>query len=211
LGATEPAFTERHAYVPNSPYSASKASSDHLVRAYHHTFGLPTLTTNCSNNYGPYQYPEKLIPLTITKALGGQPIPIYGDGQQIRDWLYVGDHCSAVRRVLEAGVPGEVYNIGGLNERTNIQIIDKICDLLSSKIKNLSETNLRQLKTFVADRPGHDRRYAINAEKIQTELDWKPSETFETGIEKTIDWYLENADWLERLTKPSQAPEVKTA
>ena len=211
LGAEEPAFTERHAYEPNSPYSASKASSDHLVRAYHHTYGLPTLTTNCSNNYGPYQYPEKLIPLTITKALSAQSIPIYGDGQQIRDWLYVGDHCGAVRCVLEAGVPGEVYNIGGLNERTNIQIIDKICDLLSSKINNVSETNLRQLKTFVADRPGHDRRYAINAEKIQTELGWTPSETFETGIEKTVDWYLGNADWLERLTKPSQSQEVKTA
>jgi len=211
LGTAEPAFTERHPYEPNSPYSASKASSDHLVRAYHHTYGLPTLTTNCSNNYGPYQYPEKLIPLTITKALGGQPIPIYGDGQQIRDWLYVGDHCSAVRRVLEAGVPGEVYNIGGLNERTNVQIIDKICDLLSSKIKNGSGTDMLHLKTFVADRPGHDRRYAINAEKIQMELGWAPRETFETGIEKTIDWYVENADWLERLTKPSQAPEVKTA
>ena len=211
LGAEEPAFTERHAYEPNSPYSASKASSDHLVRAYHHTYGLPTLTTNCSNNYGPYQYPEKLIPLTITKALSAQSIPIYGDGQQIRDWLYVGDHCGAVRCVLEAGVPGEVYNIGGLNERTNIQIIDKICDLLSSKINNVSETNLRQLKTFVADRPGHDRRYAINAEKIQTQLGWTPSETFETGIEKTVDWYLGNADWLERLTKPSQSQEVKTA
>lgn len=211
LGAKEPAFTERHPYEPNSPYSASKASSDHLVRAYHHTSGLPTLTTNCSNNYGPYQYPEKLIPLTITKALSGQPIPIYGDGQQIRDWLYVGDHCCAVRRVLEAGIPGEVYNIGGLNERTNIQIIDKVCDLLSSKTKNVSETNLRKLKTFVADRPGHDRRYAINAEKIQMELGWAPSETFETGIEKTVDWYLGNANWLERLTKQSQAPEVKTA
>jgi dTDP-glucose 4,6-dehydratase len=211
LGAEEPTFTERHPYEPNSPYSASKASSDHLVRAYHHTYGLPTLTTNCSNNYGPYQYPEKLIPLTITKALSGQPIPIYGDGQQIRDWLYVGDHCGAVRRVLAAGVPGEVYNVGGLNERTNIQIIDSICDRLSSKIKNGSGTDLRELKTFVADRPGHDRRYAINAEKIQTELGWTPIETFETGIVKTIDWYLANANWLGRLTKPSQAPEVKTA
>lgn len=165
LAVGEPAFTERHAYEPNSPYSASKASSDHLVRAYHHTFGLPTLTTNCSNNYGPYQYPEKLIPLTITKALSGQPIPIYGDGQQIRDWLYVGDHCRAIRRVIEAGVPGEVYNIGGLTERTNIQIIDKICDLISSKNKNGSGSDLHELKTFVTDRPGHDRRYAINAEK----------------------------------------------
>lgn len=211
LGAEEAAFTEQHAYEPNSPYSASKASSDHLVRAYHHTYGLPTLTTNCSNNYGPYQYPEKLIPLTITKALSGQSIPIYGDGQQTRDWLYAGDHCSAIRRILEAGVPGEVYNVGGLNERTNIEIIDKICDLLLLKIKNGPATDARQLKTFVADRPGHDRRYAINAEKIQTQLGWTPSETFETGIEKTIDWYLANADWLERLTHPSQAAEVKSA
>ena len=209
LAVGEPAFTECHAYEPNSPYSASKASSDHLVRAYHYTYGLPTLTTNCSNNYGPYQYPEKLIPLTITKALSGQSIPIYGDGQQIRDWLYVGDHYGAVRRVLEAGVPGEVYNVGGLNERTNIEIIDKICDLLLLKIKNGPATDARQLKTFVADRPGHDRRYAINAEKIRTELGWTPSENFETGIEKTIDWYLGNAEWLERLTQPSHALELK--
>jgi len=211
LSKDDPAFDETTPYAPNSPYSASKAGADHLVRAYHHTFGLPVLTTNCSNNYGPYQYPEKLIPLTITKALSGQPIPIYGDGLQIRDWLYVGDHCGAIRRVLEAGVPGEVYNVGGLNERTNIQIIDRICDLLSSKIKNGSGTDLRELKTFVADRPGHDRRYAINAEKIQTELGWMPSETFETGIEKTVDWYLGNAGWLVRLTKQSQAPEANTA
>ena len=202
LDADAPAFTEEHAYKPNSPYSASKASSDHLVRAYHETYGLPVLTTNCSNNYGPFQFPEKLIPLIISNALAHKALPIYGDGLQIRDWLYVSDHCSAIRTVLEQGRCGEVYNIGGLNEKTNIEIVHTLCDTLNELCpvsgKNDIE-NYRELITFVKDRPGHDRRYAINASKLETELNWRPSETFETGIRKTVDWYLQNDDWIKQV------------
>jgi dTDP-glucose 4,6-dehydratase len=194
LSKNEPAFTEEHRYEPNSPYSASKASSDHLVRAYHHTYGLPVLTTNCSNNYGPFQFPEKLIPLMIVNALAGKPLPVYGDGQQIRDWLYVTDHCSAIRRVLQAGVPGEAYNIGGWNEKPNIEIVQTICALLKESYPN---RDFHSLITYVKDRPGHDRRYAINATKIECELDWKPAETFATGIRKTIHWYLHNQQWVD--------------
>ncbi len=193
LSKNEPAFTEEHRYEPNSPYSASKASSDHLVRAYHHTYGLPVLTTNCSNNYGPFQFPEKLIPLMIVNALAAKPLPVYGDGQQIRDWLYVTDHCSAIRRVLEAGIPGETYNIGGWNEKTNIEIVQTICTLLEESFPN---TDFHNLITYVDDRPGHDRRYAINAMKIERQLNWRPAETFATGIHKTIHWYLNNQQWV---------------
>jgi dTDP-glucose 4,6-dehydratase len=193
LAQREPTFTEQHRYEPNSPYSASKASSDHLVRAYHHTYGLPVVTTNCSNNYGPYQFPEKLIPLMIVNALAGKPLPVYGDGQQIRDWLYVADHCSAIRRVLEAGTTGETYNIGGWNEKPNIEIVQTICALLQETCPGSS---FNQLITYVKDRPGHDRRYAIDATKIERELNWRPAETFETGIRKTIDWYLSNQSWV---------------
>ena len=193
LAQHEPAFTERHRYEPNSPYSASKASSDHLVRAYHHTYGLPVVTTNCSNNYGPYQFPEKLIPLMIVNALAGKPLPVYGDGQQIRDWLYVADHCSAIRRVLEAGATGETYNIGGWNEKPNIEIVQTICVLLQ---ETYPDSSFNQLIAYVKDRPGHDRRYAIDATKIERELNWRPAETFETGIRKTIDWYLSNQSWV---------------
>lgn len=193
LALNEAAFTEEHRYEPNSPYSASKASSDHLVRAYHQTYGLPVLTTNCSNNYGPFQFPEKLIPLMIVNALTGKSLPIYGDGQQIRDWLYVTDHCSAIRRALEAGIPGETYNIGGWNEKPNIEIVQTICGLLEEFHPG---SNFHNLITYVKDRPGHDRRYAINAMKIERELNWKPAETFETGIRKTIHWYLNNPQWI---------------
>jgi len=193
LTQNEPAFTEEHRYEPNSPYSASKASSDHLVRAYHHTYALPVLTTNCSNNYGPFQFPEKLIPLMIVNALNEKPLPIYGDGQQIRDWLYVTDHCSAIRRVLETGNPGETYNIGGWNEKPNIEIIQMICTLLEASYPG---STFHNLITYVKDRPGHDRRYAIDATKIERELNWKPTETFETGIRKTIQWYLDNQQWI---------------
>lgn len=193
LSKNEPAFSEEHRYEPNSPYSASKASSDHLVRAYHHTYGLPVLTTNCSNNYGPFQFPEKLIPLMIVNALARKPLPVYGDGQQIRDWLYVTDHCSAIRRVLEAGIPGETYNIGGWNEKPNIEIVQTICTLLEKSYPN---TDFHSLITYVDDRPGHDRRYAINAMKIEHELNWRPTETFATGIRKTIHWYLNNQQWV---------------
>lgn len=193
LTQNEPAFTEEHRYEPNSPYSASKASSDHLVRAYHHTYGLPVLTTNCSNNYGPFQFPEKLIPLMIVNALTGKSLPVYGDGQQIRDWLYVTDHCSAIRRVLEAGNPGETYNIGGRNEMPNIEIVQTICTLLEESYPG---STFHNLITYVKDRPGHDRRYAIDAMKIERELDWRPIETFETGIRKTIQWYLQNQQWI---------------
>ena len=202
LGPTDPAFSETTPYQPNSPYSASKAASDHLVRAWHHTYGLPVLTTNCSNNYGPFQFPEKLIPLIIANALAGKPLPIYGDGMNIRDWLYVADHCSAIRTVLEKGKPGQVYNIGGWNEMPNIEIVKTICGLLDRKSP---ETATRaggkheQLITYVKDRPGHDRRYAINAEKIANELGWTPSETFATGIEKTVDWYLNHQDWVAHI------------
>ncbi|WP_462381126.1 dTDP-glucose 4,6-dehydratase [Pseudomonas sp. Marseille-QA0892] len=199
LGPNDPPFTETTAYAPNSPYSASKAASDHMVRAYHHTYGLPVLTTNCSNNYGPYHFPEKLIPLMIVNALAGRPLPVYGDGQQIRDWLYVEDHCSAIRRVLEAGTPGEVYNIGGWNEKANIDIVNAICELLDELRPLQPSSGRRSYKeqiTFVADRPGHDRRYAIDASKIERELGWRPAETFETGIRKTVEWYLANPDWV---------------
>lgn len=199
LKVGDPAFTEDNRYEPNSPYSASKAASDHLVRAWHHTFGLPVLTTNCSNNYGPYQFPEKLIPLVINNALQGKPLPIYGDGQQVRDWLHVSDHCSAIRRVLEAGKVGEVYNIGGWNEMPNIEIVHSICALLDELRPDPAGPYAR-LITYVKDRPGHDRRYAIDARKIERELDWKPAETFETGIRKTVRWYLEHQDWVHNVT-----------
>ena len=196
LDHSAPAFCETHRYEPNSPYSASKAASDHLVRAYHHTYGLPVLTTNCSNNYGPYHFPEKLIPLMIVNALAGKPLPVYGDGQQIRDWLYVKDHCSAIRRVLEAGKVGEVYNIGGWNEKPNLEIVHTVCALLDELAARADGNGYRSLITYVADRPGHDRRYAIDASKIERELGWKPAETFETGIRKTVEWYLENQSWV---------------
>ena len=199
LKKEDPAFTELNRYEPNSPYSASKASSDHIVRAYHHTYGLPVLTTNCSNNYGPLQFPEKLIPLMIVNALAGRPLPIYGDGQQIRDWLYVGDHCSAIRRVLEAGLVGEVYNVGGWNEKPNLEIVHTICDLLDGLRPRDDGLSYRSQMTTVADRPGHDRRYAIDAGKIERDLGWRPAETFETGIRKTVRWYLENRQWIENV------------
>ena len=191
-----PAFSETHRYEPNSPYSASKAASDHLVRAYHHTYGLPVLTTNCSNNYGPYHFPEKLIPLMIVNALAGKPLPVYGDGQQIRDWLYVKDHCNAIRRVLEKGRLAEVYNIGGWNEKANLDIVYTVCALLDELRPRPDSKSYREQITFVTDRPGHDRRYAIDARKIERELGWKPVETFATGIRKTVQWYLDNQDWV---------------
>ncbi len=192
---TAPAFTETHAYEPNSPYSASKAASDHLVRAWHHTYGLPVLTTNCSNNYGPYHFPEKLIPLMIVNALAGKPLPVYGDGQQVRDWLYVRDHCSAIRAVLAAGRVGETYNIGGWNEKTNLEIVHTVCALLD-ELRPDPAGPYQRLITHVKDRPGHDRRYAIDARKIERELGWRPAETFETGIRKTVQWYLAHPDWV---------------
>ncbi len=196
LAPDAPAFTEEHVYEPNSPYSASKAASDHLVRAWHHTYGLPVLTTNCSNNYGPYHFPEKLIPLMIVNALAGKALPIYGDGRQVRDWLYVSDHCSAIRRVLEAGRPGEVYNIGGWNEKTNLEIVHTLCELLDELQPCANGQSYRSQITHVTDRPGHDRRYAIDARKIERELGWRPAETFDTGIRKTIEWYLAHPDWV---------------
>lgn len=196
LAPGEALFAENRRYEPNSPYSASKAASDHLVRAYHHTYGLPVLTTNCSNNYGPYHFPEKLIPLMIVNALAGKPLPVYGDGLQIRDWLYVKDHCSAIRAVLARGTPGEVYNIGGCNEKPNIAIVHAICDLLDSLRPRADGQSYRSQIATVADRPGHDRRYAIDASKIASTLGWTPAETFETGIRKTVDWYLENPEWV---------------
>ncbi|HZW26108.1 MAG TPA: dTDP-glucose 4,6-dehydratase [Gallionella sp.] len=196
LGPQDPAFSETNRYEPNSPYSASKAASDHLVRAYHHTYGLPVLTTNCSNNYGPHHFPEKLIPLLIVNALAGKALPVYGDGQQIRDWLYVKDHCSAIRRVLEAGRPGEVYNVGGWNEKTNLDIVHTVCALLDELRPRADGKSYREQIAFVTDRPGHDRRYAIDARKLERELGWKPAETFETGIRKTVQWYLDNQDWV---------------
>ncbi len=199
LAPDAPAFTEEHVYEPNSPYSASKAASDHLVRAWHHTHGLPVLTTNCSNNYGPYHFPEKLIPLMIVNALAGKPLPIYGDGQQVRDWLYVTDHCSAIRRVLEAGRLGETYNIGGWNEKTNLAIVHTICDLLDELQPRADGQSYRTQITHVQDRPGHDRRYAIDARKIERELGWRPAETFDTGIRKTVAWYLANAGWVQNV------------
>ena len=194
LSKSDAAFTETHAYAPNSPYSASKAASDHLVRSYHHTYGLPVLTTNCSNNYGPYHFPEKLIPLMIVNALAGKPLPVYGDGQQIRDWLYVKDHCSAIREVLARGRVGEVYNIGAWCEKPNIDIVNTICSLLDELRPKASGGYAGQI-TYVQDRPGHDRRYAIDASKIERELGWRPAETFDTGIRKTVAWYLANGDW----------------
>jgi dTDP-glucose 4,6-dehydratase len=196
LSQDDPPFSETNPYEPNSPYSASKAASDHLVRAWHHTYGLPVLTTNCSNNYGPYHFPEKLIPLMIVNALAGKPLPVYGDGQQIRDWLYVKDHCSAIRRVLEAGRLGETYNIGGWNEKANLEIVHTVCALLDELRPKSDGASYRSLITFVKDRPGHDRRYAIDARKIQRDLGWKPAETFETGIRKTVQWYLDHPDWV---------------
>ena len=195
-----PAFSETHPYEPNSPYSASKAASDHLVRAYHHTYGLPTLTTNCSNNYGPYHFPEKLIPLCIHNALKGKPLPIYGDGQQIRDWLYVSDHCSAIRRVLEAGTVGQTYNVGGWNEKANLDVVRTLCAALDALQPRADGQSYAQQITFVADRPGHDRRYAIDASKLERELGWRPAETFETGIAKTVRWYLANQAWVDNVT-----------
>jgi len=200
LGADAPAFTETHRYEPNSPYSASKAASDHLVRAYHHTYGLPVLTTNCSNNYGPYHFPEKLIPLVIHNALAGKPLPIYGDGQQIRDWLYVTDHCSAIRRVLEAGRLGETYNVGGWNEKANIDVVRTLCAILDELAPRADGQPYAAQMTFVKDRPGHDRRYAIDARKLERELGWRPVETFETGIRKTVQWYLDHQDWVRNVT-----------
>ena len=197
LGPNDPAFTETTAFAPNSPYSASKAASDHLVRAYHHTYGLPVLTTNCSNNYGPYQFPEKLIPLILHNALHGKPLPLYGDGLNVRDWLYVGDHCSAIRAVLANGCVGETYNIGGCNEMANIDVVKTVCTLLD-ELKPAAAP-YAALMTYVKDRAGHDRRYAIDARKIEQELSWHPSETFETGIRKTVQWYLDNQSWVEHV------------
>jgi dTDP-glucose 4,6-dehydratase len=200
LDKDAPAFTETHQYEPNSPYSASKAASDHLVRAYHHTYGLPVLTTNCSNNYGPYHFPEKLIPLVILNALAGKPLPIYGDGQQIRDWLYVKDHCSAIRRVLEAGKLGETYNVGGWNEKPNLDVVHALCSILDELRPRADGKPYKEQITYVTDRPGHDRRYAIDATKIERELGWKPAETFESGIRKTVQWYLDNQAWVANVT-----------
>ncbi len=193
-------FTETTPYAPNSPYSASKAASDHFVRAYHHTYGLPVLTTNCSNNYGPFQFPEKLIPLMIANAVAGKPLPVYGDGQNVRDWLFVEDHCEAIAKVLELGRVGEVYNIGGDSERTNLQVVESICDIVDRLLPELSHAPSRQLIQFVKDRPGHDQRYAIDASKIQSELDWQPGISFEEGLETTVRWYLENEAWVDRVT-----------
>ena len=198
LGKTDPPFTETHTYAPNSPYSASKAASDHLVRAWHHTYGLPVVTTNCSNNYGPFHFPEKLIPLMIVNALAGKPLPVYGDGQQIRDWLFVSDHCAAIREVLARGTVGETYNIGGWNEKPNIEIVHTICTLLDEMHPDAGGSYARHI-SHVTDRPGHDRRYAIDARKIERELGWKPAETFESGIRKTVRWYLDNSDWVARV------------
>ena len=210
LGAGDAAFTEQHRYEPNSPYSASKAASDHLVRAYHHTYGLPVLTTNCSNNYGPYHFPEKLIPLMIVNALAGKPLPVYGDGMQIRDWLYVKDHCSAIRRVLEAGKLGEVYNIGGWNEKPNIDIVNTICALLDELRPRADGASYNTQISYVKDRPGHDRRYAIDASKIERDLGWKPAETFDTGIRKTVQWYLANPEWVANVQSGAYRDWVQT-
>lgn len=198
LAPNDAPFSESTAYAPNSPYSASKAASDHLVRAYHHTYGLPTLTTHCSNNYGPYHFPEKLIPLVITNALAGKPLPIYGNGQQIRDWLYVSDHCAAIRQVLAQAKAGASYNIGGWNEQTNLDVVEKICALLD-QLRPKSSGHYRDQINFVKDRPGHDQRYAIDARKIEKDLGWKPAETFDTGLRKTIEWYLQNGEWIRQV------------
>jgi len=207
LTPTEPAFSEEHQYQPNSPYAASKAAADHLVRAYHHTYGLPTLTTNCSNNYGPFQHPEKLIPLMIQNALHGRSLPVYGDGQQVRDWLYVEDHCTAIRRVLEAGRPGETYNIGGNAEKPNLEIVHAICQLLDARFPD--QAPHARLIQHVTDRPGHDRRYAINAGKIRRDLGWEPSMTFEQGIRKTVQWYLDHDAWVQSVSTPDHQDWLK--
>ncbi|QDC47534.1 dTDP-glucose 4,6-dehydratase [Candidatus Methylopumilus universalis] len=199
LADKTPAFTEKSPYEPNSPYSASKASSDHLVRAWFHTYGLPVLTTNCSNNYGPYHFPEKLIPLCILNALNGKPLPIYGDGKQIRDWLYVKDHCTAIREVLKQGQIGETYNVGGWNEKTNLEVVETLCAILDELKPKSDGKRYADQMTFVKDRPGHDRRYAIDASKLERELGWKPQETFETGLRKTVLWYLENETWVNHV------------
>lgn len=209
LGPNDPPFTEENTYQPSSPYSASKAASDHLVRAYHRTYGMPMLTTNCSNNYGLYHFPEKLIPLVIHNALAGKPLPIYGDGSQIRDWLYVKDHCSAIRYVLEAGKVGETYNIGGYNEKKNIEVVHTLCDILD-ELKPKVSGSYRDQITYVQDRPGHDKRYAIDASKITRELGWKPQETFETGIRKTVEWYLANQNWVKNVTSGEYRNWVQT-
>jgi dTDP-glucose 4,6-dehydratase len=209
LGPKDSAFSEDTPYAPNSPYAASKAASDHLVRAYHHTYGLPVLTTNCSNNYGRFQFPEKLIPLIILNARNGKPLPVYGDGQNVRDWLYVDDHCEAIAIVLARGRVGETYNIGGWNEKRNIEIVEIICDIVD-EIAGPRGTPRRELITFVKDRPGHDRRYAMDASKIERELDWRPRETFESGIRKTVRWYLENEDWVRGVTSGSYRQWIET-
>ena len=210
LAPSAPAFHESSPYQPNSPYSASKAASDHLVRAYHHTYGLPVLTTNCSNNYGPFQFPEKLIPLIVLNARSGKPLPVYGDGKNVRDWLYVGDHCEAVRTVLARGTPGEAYNVGGRNEKTNIEVVEAICSILDELCAPDPVVPHRKLITYVTDRPGHDRRYAIDAGKIERELGWKPRETFETGLRKTVEWYLTNAAWVQEVTSGSYRQWIAT-
>ncbi len=199
LGPSAPAFSETTPYAPNSPYAASKAASDMLVRAWHHTYGLPAVITNCSNNYGPFQFPEKLIPLVLLQALAGRELPVYGDGQQVRDWLYVRDHTAAIRRVLEQGRPGETYNIGGDNQKTNLQVVQAICTLLDELVPHATHRPHAQLIRFVADRPGHDRRYAINATKMMTELNWRPEHTFEAGLRETVQWYLQNGAWVDSV------------
>ncbi|WP_454675702.1 dTDP-glucose 4,6-dehydratase [Achromobacter pestifer] len=210
LKKDDPAFSETNRYEPNSPYSASKAASDHLVRAYHHTYGLPVLTTNCSNNYGPYHFPEKLIPLVIHNALAGKPLPIYGDGQQIRDWLYVKDHCSAIRRVLADGQLGETYNVGGWNEKANLEVVHTLCALLDELSPRADGQPYKNQITFVKDRPGHDQRYAIDASRLERELGWKPAETFDTGIRKTVQWYLQNQEWVTNITSGAYRDWVTT-
>jgi dTDP-glucose 4,6-dehydratase len=209
LGPKDPPFSETTAYAPNSPYAASKAASDHLVRAYHHTFGLPTLTTNCSNNYGPFQFPEKLIPLMILNARDGKPLPVYGDGKNVRDWLYVKDHCEAIATVLREGRPGETYNIGGWNEKPNIEIVQMICDLVDEMAQRKGASR-RELITYVKDRPGHDRRYAMDASRIERELGWRPKETLESGLRKTVRWYLENQEWVADVTSGSYRQWIAT-
>jgi dTDP-glucose 4,6-dehydratase len=209
LGSGDPAFSENTPYAPNSPYAASKAASDHFVRAYHHTYGLPVLTTNCSNNYGRFQFPEKLIPLIILNARGGKPLPVYGDGQNVRDWLYVDDHCEAIAIVLARGRVGETYNIGGWNEKRNIEIVERVCDIVD-EMAGPRGVSRRELITFVKDRPGHDRRYAMDATKIERELGWRPRETFESGISKTVRWYLENEDWVRHVTSGSYRQWIET-
>ena len=210
LGKADPAFTETNQYAPNSPYSASKAASDHLVRSYFHTYGLPVITTNCSNNYGPYQFPEKLIPLVILNALSGKPLPVYGDGMNVRDWLFVEDHCSAIMTVLGAGRPGETYNVGGCAEMTNLEVVTTICNILDEIKPNANSTPHSELITYVKDRPGHDRRYAMDISKIRAELGWSPQQSFATGIRRTIEWYLGNSAWIEAVVSGSYKDWVKT-